>query len=158
MIDGLALGETTPGPLIMIVAFVGYLGGFQTTDLGIAGGVLGAIVATWYTFLPSFFLIFLGAPVIEKSRGMVQLSSVLGGISAAVVGVVAQLAVRFAETTFWPVKEKMSFEDWLSSADWIGIAFALLALVLLVRYKLNIFSVIGGAVAFGLARVWLRAA
>lgn len=142
----------------MIVAFVGYLGGFQTTDLGIPGGVLGAIVATWYTFLPSFFLIFLGAPLIEKSRGVVQLSSLLGGISAAVVGVIAQLAVRFAETTFWPVKEKVSLADWLSSADWIGVAFSLLALWLLVRHKINLLILIGGSVAFGLARLWLGAA
>lgn len=155
MIDGLALGETTPGPLIMIVAFVGYLGGAQATDWGVWGGILGAVVATWYTFLPSFFLIFLGAPLIEKSRGVAQLGSVLAGISAAVVGVIAQLALRFVLTTFWPTNEDFSGTARSSSTDWVGIAFTLIAILLVLRYQINLIGLIVAAIVFGLIRsVW----
>ncbi|MFM7116754.1 MAG: chromate efflux transporter [Planctomycetota bacterium] len=152
MIDGLALGETTPGPLIMIVAFVGYLGGAQTTDYGVWGGMLGAAVAAWYTFLPSFFLIFLGAPLIEKSRGVAQLGSVLAGISAAVVGVIAQLALRFVLTTFWPTNESVSGAVWFRSADWFGIAFTFIAILLVLRYQANLIALIAAAIVFGLIR------
>lgn len=152
MIDGLALGETTPGPLIMIVAFVGYLGGAQTTGWGVWGGILGAAVSAWYTFLPSFFLIFLGAPLIEKSRGVAQLGSVLAGISAAVVGVIAQLALRFVLTTFWPTNEGFSDTARFSSADWVGIAFTLFAILLVLRYQVNLIGLIVAAIVFGLIR------
>lgn len=152
MIDGLALGETTPGPLIMIVAFVGYLGGALTTDWGVWGGILGAAVSAWYTFLPSFFLIFLGAPLIEKSRGVAQLGSVLAGISAAVVGVITQLALRFVLTTFWPTNEGFSGTVWFSSADWVGIAFTLIAILLILRYQVDLIGLIAAAIVFGLLR------
>lgn len=152
MIDGLALGETTPGPLIMIVAFVGYLGGAQTTGWGFWGGILGAAVSAWYTFLPSFFLIFLGAPLIEKSRGVAQLGSVLAGISAAVVGVIAQLALRFVLTTFWPTEEGIFGAARFSSADWVGIAFTLIAILLVLRYQINLIGLIVAAIVFGLIR------
>jgi chromate transporter len=92
MMDGLALGETTPGPLIMIVAFVGYLGGAQTSA-GLA--VAGACVATWFTFLPSFIFILAGGPWVETTRGNLKLTAPLAAISAAVVGVMFTLAIDF---------------------------------------------------------------
>ncbi len=106
MMDGLALGETTPGPLIMVVAFVGFLAGAGRELLGpdalLLSGLLGAMVATSFTFLPSFVFIFLGAPFIEHSRGQLGVVAPLAGISAAVVGVIASLALFFAQQVFWP--------------------------------------------------------
>jgi chromate transporter len=106
MIDGLALGETTPGPLIMVVAFVGFLGGWQKEVLGPdalwAAGVLGACVATFFTFLPSFLFILAGGPLVEATRGRLGFTAPLTAVTAAVVGVIASLALFFATHTFWP--------------------------------------------------------
>jgi chromate transporter len=106
MIDGLALGETTPGPLIMVVAFVGFLGGWQKEVLGPdalwAAGVLGACVATFFTFLPSFLFILAGGPLVEATRGRLGFTAPLTAVTAAVVGVISSLALFFATHTFWP--------------------------------------------------------
>jgi chromate transporter len=104
MIDGLGLAETTPGPLIMVVQFIGFLAGWNypgaLTPVG--GAIIGSLVATYFTFLPCFFFIFLGAPYIEKLRGNLKLSSALSSITAAVVGVVLNLAVWFAVQVLVP--------------------------------------------------------
>lgn len=152
MIDGLALGETTPGPLIMVVAFVGYLGGARSPELGALGGLCGACIATWYTFLPSFLLIFLGAPLIEQTRGSLSLAAPLGAISAAVIGGIAQLAVRFTVTTFWSGELPEGLMARISSADWLGILFAAAAAWLLVRWQLSTLWLVAAAVLFGLLR------
>jgi chromate transporter len=152
MIDGLALGETTPGPLIMVVSFVGYLGGAQASELGAVGGLCGACVATWYTFLPSFLFIFLGAPLIEQTRGSLHLAAPLRAISAAVVGGMAQLAIRFVRTTFWPDEIPIDWPGRFSSADWLGILLAATAIWLLVRWQLNTVWLVAAAVLFGLLR------
>ena len=106
MIDGLALGETTPGPLIMVVAFVGFLGGWGQTPFGadqpLLAGIAGACVATGFTFLPSFLFILGGAPLVERSRGVAALAAPLTAISAAVVGVILNLAVYLAVQVLWP--------------------------------------------------------
>jgi len=104
MMDGLALGETTSGPLIMIVTWVGYLGGVAKEVFGnpLAAGFAGAAVATFFTFLPSFFFILAGAPLIEVTRGELRFTAPLTGITGAVVGVILNLAVFFAWHTFWP--------------------------------------------------------
>ena len=102
MMDGLALGETTPGPLIMVVSFVGFIGGYQTAGMGWLGGIAGCLVATYFTFLPSFVFIFLGGPFIERLRGEVNVASVLTGITAAIVGAILSLAVYFARVVFFP--------------------------------------------------------
>jgi len=106
MMDGLALGETTPGPLIMVVAFVGFLGGWQKEVLGPdalwAAGVVGACVATFFTFLPSFLFILAGGPLVESTRGRLGFTAPLTAVTAAVVGVIASLALFFASHTFWP--------------------------------------------------------
>ncbi len=105
MIDGLALGETTPGPLIMIVAFVGFVGGWTHAQFGPAAlplaGVAGALVAALFTFLPSFVFILAGGPLVESGRGNVRLTAPLTAISAAVVGVIASLAVFFGQHVFF---------------------------------------------------------
>jgi chromate transporter len=139
MIDGLALGETTPGPLIMVVAFVGFLG----------AGVAGALVATFFTFLPSFVFIFMGAPFIETTHGNLKFSAPLTGITAAVVGVVLNLAMFFAWHVLWPRGAAGPF-DWFSAL--VGAA----ALVALFRYKTGVMPVIGACALAGLAFTLLR--
>jgi chromate transporter len=136
MIDGLALGETTPGPLIMVVAFVGFMG----------AGIWGSVTATYFTFLPSFVLIFLGAPLVEATRDNLKLSSVLTGITAAVVGVILNLAVFFAYHVLWPQGFDGAF-NWTSAL--IGIA----AGVALFRFKLGVIPVV---LASGLIGVLVR--
>ena len=139
MIDGLALGETTPGPLIMVVAFVGFMG----------AGVAGALVATYFTFLPSFIFIFMGAPFIETTHGNLKFSAPLTGITAAVVGVILNLAVFFAWHVLWPQGMEGAF-------DWISAAIGLVALVALFRFKAGVMLVIGACAIAGLAVTLLR--
>jgi len=104
MMDGLVLGETTPGPLIMIVTWVGYLGGVakHSAEHPVAAGLAGAAVATFFTFLPSFFFILAAGPIVESTRGELKFTAPLTAITAAVVGVIINLATFFAWHTFWP--------------------------------------------------------
>ncbi|OEY92993.1 chromate transporter [Acinetobacter proteolyticus] len=106
MIDGLALGESTPGPLIMVVAFVGFLGGFNHALLGsdhtFLAGALGAVIVTWFTFLFSFIFILAGAPVIESTHNELKFTAPLTAITAAVVGVILNLALFFSYHVLWP--------------------------------------------------------
>lgn len=147
MIDGLALGETTPGPLIMIVAFVGFVGGWTKEifgpDMLLLAGVAGASIATLFTFLPSFLFILLGGPAIEATRHDVKFTAPLTGITAAVVGVILNLAAFFAYHVLWPQGFEGSFE-WFSAL--IGAA----AFVALFRYKMGIVQVIGACAGVGL--------
>ncbi len=147
MIDGLALGETTPGPLIMVVAYVGFVGGwtkalFGTGALLLAGSV-AATVVTFFTFLPSFFFILLGGPFIESTHGNLRFTAPLTGITAAVVGVIANLAVFFAYHVLWPHGLGEGFE-WMSAL--IGAAAA----IALFRFKLGVIPVVLGSGLTGL--------
>jgi chromate transporter len=148
MIDGLALGETTPGPLIIVVAFVGFAGGWTKAVLGpdhlfLAGG-LAAGIAAYFTFLPSFLFILIGAPLVENTRGDIRFTAPLAGITAAVVGVVLNLALFFAYHVFWPGGFQNRF-DWLSAT--IGIA----AFIMLFRYRIGIIPLIAASAFAGLA-------
>jgi len=146
MIDGLALGETTPGPLIMVVAFVGFVGGWVKSVFGadalFLAGVVGACVATFFTFLPSFLFILVGGPIVESTHGEIKFTAPLTGITAAVVGVVMNLAVFFAWHVLWPKGFEGAF-DWISAA--IGIACA----VALFRFKVGIMPLLGVCAALG---------
>ncbi|MBS0496602.1 MAG: chromate efflux transporter [Proteobacteria bacterium] len=148
MIDGLALGETTPGPLIMIVAFVGFVGGWSKalfgSDLLMLAGICGASVATLFTFLPSFVFILLGGPAVEATRHDLKFTAPLTGITAAVVGVIVNLAVFFAYHVLWPNGFDAPFE-WFSAL--IGSA----AFIALFRYKVGIVTVIGACAVAGLS-------
>ena len=127
MIDGLALGETTPGPLIMVVTFVGYVGSWThaaATASPALTGLAGALVVTFFTFLPSFVFIFAGAPLVEATRGRRLFTAPLTAITAAVVGVIANLAAYFALHVFWPEGLDQS-PDWYSLAIAAGAALAL---------------------------------
>ena len=147
MIDGLALGETTPGPLIMVVAFVGYLAGHIQHLIGSSSpfwfGVLGACVATWFTFLPSFFFILVGGPLIESTHGKLRFTAPLTAITAAVVGVIANLGLFFAYHVFLP-------RGIGGSISWISIVICLLAAIALFRFQKGVMSVLGGCTLAGL--------
>ncbi len=147
MIDGLALGETTPGPLIMVVAFVGYVGGWTGELFGPAAlplaGAAGLAVATFFTFLPSFVFIFAGAPFVETTHGNLRFTAPLAGITAAVVGVVVNLALFFAWHVLWPRGAGGPF-------DWVSATIGLAALAALIRLKAGVMPVIGACAAAGL--------
>ncbi len=147
MIDGLALGEATPGPLIMVVAFVGYLAGHIQHLIGSANpfwfGVLGACVATWFTFLPSFFFILVGGPLIESTHGKLGFTAPLTAITAAVVGVIANLGLFFAYHVFLP-------QGFGGSISWISIIICLLAGLALFKYQKGVVTVIGSSALAGL--------
>ncbi|MEA1890264.1 MAG: chromate efflux transporter [Pseudomonadota bacterium] len=147
MIDGLALGETTPGPLIMVVAFVGFVGGWSKEIFGPEmlplAGVAGASIATLFTFLPSFLFILLGGPVVEGTRGDIKFTAPLTGITAAVVGVILNLAVFFAYHVLWPAGFDGIFE-------WFSAVIGALAFVALFKYKAGIVPVIAACAGIGL--------
>jgi len=155
MIDGLALGETTPGPLIMVVAFVGFVGGWTKQLFGpdalFIAGALAACVATWFTFLPSFLFILAGGPLVESTHGQLRFTAPLTGITAAVVGVIANLAVFFAYHVLWPAGLEGKFD--LASAV-IGVAAA----IALFRYKIGVIPVILACAAAGLLGALVRGA
>ncbi len=147
MIDGLALGETTPGPLIMVVAFVGFVGGWTKEIFGpemlALAGMAGASIATLFTFLPSFLFILLGGPAVEATRGDIKFTAPLTGITAAVVGVVINLAVFFAYHVLWPLGFDGDFE-------WLSLVIGSAAFIALFRYKVGIVTVIGVCAVIGL--------
>ncbi len=147
MIDGLALGETTPGPLIMVVTFVGFVGGWTKAFLGadalFAAGFIGAASATFFTFLPSFLFILAGGPLVEATRGDIKLTAPLPAITAAVVGVILNLALFFAYHVLWPEGFEGQF-DWLSAV--VGIA----GFIALARYGMNVMLLIAVSAAIGL--------
>jgi chromate transporter len=145
MIDGLALGETTPGPLIMVVAFVGFVGAYTRLIFGpewpFLAGATAALVVTWFTFLPSFIFIFAGGPVIERTHNEVRFTAPLVAITAAVVGVILNLAVFFAYHVLWP-------RGFAGPFDWISAAIGSVAATALIGYKQHVIPVI---IACGIA-------
>jgi chromate transporter len=142
MIDGLALGETTPGPLIMVVAFVAFLGGWGQQVLGpdalFLGGVLAAVVVTWFTFLPSFIFILAGGPLVESTHGQLRFTAPLTAITAAVVGVIASLALFFLVHVAYPAGWTGGWQQ----PDWAALVLVALAALALIRFKLGVVRVI----------------
>lgn len=147
MIDGLALGETTPGPLIMVVSFVGFVGGWQQALFGAGAlplaGAVAATVVSFFTFLPSFLFILLGGPFIESTHGNLKLTAPLTAITAAVVGVIVNLAVFFAWHVLWPAGAGGRF-------DAASAAIGLIAAVALFRFKTGVIPVVLGSALLGL--------
>lgn len=142
MLDGLALAETTPGPLIMVLQFVGFVGAWQHPGnlTPLVAGTLGAAVTTWATFAPCFLWIFLGAPNIERLRGNARLTSALSAVTAAVVGVILNLAVSFGRPLLFPS---------ISEPNWFAIIIALIAGIGMLRWKWGILPVVASAAAAG---------
>ncbi len=163
MTSGLGMAETTPGPLIQVVQFVGFMGPYRSPgELSpLAAGVSGAVVATWVTFVPSFLWIFLGAPFIEHLRGRTSLTSALSAVTAAVVGVVLNLAVWFALfTLFDVVTERRGFgvvlyQPHLSTLDWAAAAIAVGAALATFRWKIKTLKIVACAALVGIAAQFL---
>lgn len=157
MLDGLGLAETTPGPLIMVVQFVGFLGGWnQSGSLApLVAATIGALITTWTTFVPCFFWIFLGAPYIEQMRGNLHLSRTLTAVTAAVVGVIANLAVWFAGHALFPSSklDPTSPDDVIvHHADGVAIGVAIVAFVAMHRFKVGVIPVVVACAGIGLLR------
>lgn len=158
MLDGLGLAETTPGPLILVNQFVGFLAGYRSgSEHPLAMGVLGALVVLWSTFAPCFLWIFTGAPYIERIAGMPRLKSALSAITAAVTGVILNLSVWFAlhvifadvpEATAGPLQ--FSYPD-LSSIDWLAAALAIFAAVMLFKLHVGMLRVLAISAVLALA-------
>ena len=145
-VDGLALAETTPGPLIMVLQFVGFMAGWnQAGNLApLPSAILAAMVTTYATFLPSFLFVFAGAPYIERLRGNARLTDILSGITAAVVGVILNLALVFATAVIWP-------QGFAAGPDWFAVALGVIACVVLISRTLEVWWVIllGGLLGIG---------
>jgi chromate transporter len=164
MAVGLSLAETTPGPLILTVVFVGFVAAYR--DAGsvdpVAAGIIGALVTAWATFVPSFLFIFLGAPSVERLRGNRRLSAALAAITAAVVGVVANLAVVFASSVLFGERRAVTV-GWhdvsvpiLSSVDPLAVAVALGSFVAMWRFHVTVVWVVVGSALIGLIQLALR--
>lgn len=153
MIDGLALGETTPGPLIMVVAFVGFIGGWSKAlfgpDMLFWAGAAGAGVATFFTFLPSFLFILAGGPLVERTHGDIKFTAPLTAITAAVVGVILNLAVFFAWHTLWPSANYST--PFLGQFEWFSALLGAAAFIALWRFKAGVIKVIGACALLGLS-------
>lgn len=147
MIDGLALGETTPGPLIMVVAFVGFVGGYVQAVFGpehqFMAGAMAATLVTWFTFLPSFLFILAGAPLVEATHNDLKFTAPLTAITAAVVGVIVNLALFFAYHVLWP-------HGFSGGFDWFSALIAACAALALFKFKMGVIRVIAMAALAGL--------
>lgn len=146
MIDGLALGESTPGPLIMVVAFVGFVGGYAKQVFGpeqaFLAGAVAACLVTWFTFLPSFLFILLGGPLVESTHGRLSFTAPLTAISAAVVGVIVNLALFFAYHVLWP-------QGFAGQFEWPAALIALWAFFALLRLKRGVIEVLATCAGLG---------
>jgi chromate transporter len=153
MIDGLALGETTPGPLIMVVAFVGFVGAYVQPAFGaehaFAAGALAATLVTWFTFLPSFLFILAGGPLVESTHNELQFTAPLTAITAAVVGVILNLACFFAYHVFWP-------QGFAGQADIFSLVLAVAAALALFVFKRGVIAVLIVCALIGLGFHLLR--
>jgi chromate transporter len=144
MIDGLALGETTPGPLVMVLVFVGFMAGFNSSGGLLSMGALGLITTTFYTFLPCFFFIFAGAPLIEKTRDNKLIKEALNWVTAAVVGVILNLTIYLGRAVLFP--EVFSFRY----MNWTAIAWLVTSLIALYKFKVNMIVWIGISALYGI--------
>jgi len=159
MLDGLGMAETTPGPLIMVLQFVGFMAAFR--DPGslspLIAGALGGLLATWVTFTPCFLWIFSGAPFIERLRGNKALAGALSAITAAVVGVILNLSIWFAIHTLFravqPIHWGLVRFDWpvLSSLDPWAFTLAVAAIIAIFRFKIGMLVVLAASALAGLA-------
>ena len=157
MIDGLALGETTPGPLIMIVSFVGFVGAWTREIFGpdqlLVAGMAGAAVATFFTFLPSFVFILAGAPLVESTHGDLKFTAPLTAITAAVVGVILNLALFFGWHVIFPRATVAA--PFSGGIEWFYALMSAAAFIALWKYQQDIMKVIGACAAIGLVHTYL---
>jgi len=149
MVDGFALAETTPGPLIIVVAFVGFMAAYNHFHSSLLMGSIGLVATTFYTFLPCFLFIFVGGPIIEKTHGNAAISSILALVTAAVVGVILNLTLFLGEAVVFPGGVSIKNID-LISLSWIGIS-----LLLMLKFRVNIIYLVVGSLLFGLLRYFI---
>lgn len=166
MLDGLALSEATPGPLVLVLSYIGFLAAFRNPGLldPVLAGVLGASVAAWATFVPSFIFIFLGAPYVESARHNRRLSAALSAITAAVVGVILNLSVWFGLHVLFRDVERvalvpainlnLSVPVW-NTLDPIALALFVASALMLFRFKLGMVPVLALCIAAGFVRLWV---
>jgi chromate transporter len=152
MVDGFALAETTPGPLIIVVAFVGFMAGYNHFHGSLWMGTLALLATTFYTFLPCFLFVFAGAPLVERTQGKPMIEAILRLITAVVVGAILDLTLFLGKTAFFP-----SGVATLRGIDPASLLWAIFALLLLLRFKVNVIQLVLMSVAFGLVRYLLRA-
>jgi chromate transporter len=142
MIDGLALGETTPGPLIMVLVFVGFMAGYNHFSGSVLAGSIGLVTTAYYTFLPSFLFILIGAPFVEHTKENTRVRDILSIITAAVVGVILNLTIYFATAVI--------FSKGIRQPDWFALAWVLVSVVAMLRFKVNMILWIGISALAGL--------
>jgi len=145
MIDGLALGETTPGPLVMVLVFVGFMAGFNNYEGSLLMGSLGLVATTFFTFVPCFLFIFAGAPIIEKTRENEHIKQALTLVTAAVVGVILNLTIYLGKAVLFP--KELSF----AGIDYIILGWIVVSFIAMYRFKVNMIIWIGVSALFGLA-------
>ncbi len=145
MIDGLALGETTPGPLIMVLVFVGFMAGYNHFGSSLAMGTLGLVTTTFYTFLPCFLFIFVGAPIIERTQENNRVKEILSFVTAAVVGVILNLTIYLGKAVIFPAN--ISF----AGLDYFTLGWTIVSFIAMFRYKVGMITWIGASAITGLA-------
>lgn len=155
MIDGLALGETTPGPLIMVLAFVGFMGGYQAFGSSLVAGSIGLLTTTYYTFLPCFLFIFAGAPIIEKTQHNTHIKHILSFVTAAVTGVILNLTLYFAEAViFGGNAENLSTINW-HAVQWLNVLWIAISVIALYRFKIDMLIWLAISAVFGLTTYFM---
>ncbi|MBK8981355.1 MAG: chromate efflux transporter [Ignavibacteria bacterium] len=132
MIDGLALGETTPGPLVMVLAFVGFMAGFNFYGGSLLMGTAGLLTTVFYTFLPSFYFIFAGAPLIERSHKNNFIKNSLSIVTAAVVGIILNLSIYFGKAVIFPGQLS------LNNIDFFAVIWIIISMIVLYKYNFNV--------------------
>ncbi|GAB4491668.1 MAG: hypothetical protein OHK0019_12200 [Saprospiraceae bacterium] len=147
MLDGLALGETTPGPLIIVLAFVGFMAGYNTFGGSLAAATTGLAATVFYTFLPSFLFIFAGAPLIERTQASPAVKAVLNFATAAVTGVILSLCLYLGKAVIVPEPPQVL---------WLPLVWTLVSLAALQYFKVNMMAWIGVSVAAGLGIYFLQ--
>lgn len=144
MIDGLALGETTPGPLIMVLVFVGYMAGYNHFGGSLAMGTLGLVTTTFYTFLPCFLFILAGAPIIERTHENKKVKEILSLVTSAVVGVILNLTIYLGKAVIFPANGPFS------GLDYIALGWTIVSFIAMYRFKIGMITWIGISAVFGL--------
>jgi len=149
MIDGLALGETTPGPLIMILAYVGFMAGYHHCGNSLLFGTIGLVTTTFYTFLPCFLFIFVGGPIIERTQDNKKVKEILAFVTAAVVGVILNLTLYLSKAVIFP--REITF----SGIDFISLGWIIISWAAMYHYKIGMIPWIGISAAFGLIQYYI---
>lgn len=155
MIDGLALGETTPGPLIMVLAFVGFMGAYNQFNFSLLAASLGLLATTYYTFLPCFLFIFVGAPLIEKTQQNNSVKIILSFVTAAVTGVVLNLTIFFGEAVLFGRNYTKFSEINFNELNYINLIWIIISFFALQRFKIDMMLWIGISAVMGLIKYFL---